>query len=77
LTHATLAAMVGVGRPFLTMTLSQLEQRDLMRSVRRRIVIRDPSGLKALAFEESTSKRRKAANGVRGSSARRAAASIP
>jgi CRP-like cAMP-binding protein len=76
LTHVTLAAMVGVGRPFLTMTLSQLEQRELLRSVRRRIVILDPAGLKALAFEESASKRRaKTGTGaVRSSSARRAAA---
>jgi CRP-like cAMP-binding protein len=50
LTHATLAAMVGVGRPFLTMTLKRLEQSGHLRTVRRRIVIRDAAGLEALAF---------------------------
>ena len=61
LTHATLAAMVGVGRPFLTMTLSQLEQRGHVRSARRRIVIRDAEALQALAFESATKRRGKAA----------------
>jgi CRP-like cAMP-binding protein len=50
LTHATLAAMVGVGRPFLTVTLSRLERSGHLASVRRRIVIRDAAGLEALAF---------------------------
>ena len=50
LTHATLAAMVGVGRPFLTMTLSRLERSGHLRTVRRRLVIRDAAGLEALAF---------------------------
>lgn len=76
LTHATLAAMVGVGRPFLTMTLSQLEQRELLRSVRRRIVITDPAGLKALAFEESGRRAKNGSGAARGSSPRRAAAPI-
>jgi CRP-like cAMP-binding protein len=58
LTHATLAAMVGVGRPFLTMTLRQLEQRGHLRSVRRRIVIRDAAALNALAFEVKALRRR-------------------
>ena len=67
LTHATLAAMVGVGRPFLTVTLSRLEQSGHVRSVRRRIVIRDPAGLEALAFEAATRRRTKAATrAVRG-----------
>jgi CRP-like cAMP-binding protein len=50
LTHATLAAMVGVGRPFLTMTLRRLERSGHISSVHRRIVIRDAAGLEALAF---------------------------
>lgn len=50
LTHETLAAMVGVTRSFLTVTLSQLERRGLVRSERRRIVIRDPAQLEAFAF---------------------------
>lgn len=50
LTHATLAAMVGVGRPFLTVTLSRLERSGHLRTVRRRIVVRDAAGLEALAF---------------------------
>jgi CRP-like cAMP-binding protein len=50
LTHATLAAMVGVGRPFLTTTLSRLERSGHLGFVRRRVVIRDPAGLEALAF---------------------------
>jgi CRP-like cAMP-binding protein len=50
LTHATLAAMVGVGRPFLTMTLSQLERAGHLRIARRQIVIRDAAALEALAF---------------------------
>lgn len=50
LTHATLAAMVGVGRPFLTVTLSRLERSGHLRIVRRRIVVRDADGLEALAF---------------------------
>lgn len=53
LTHATLAAMVGVGRPFLTMTLSRLERSGHLASVRRRILIRDSAGLASLAFEAS------------------------
>src|SRR5688572_15355114 len=60
LTHATLAAMVGVGRPFLTVTLSQLERSGHLRSVQRRIVIRDPAGLKALAFDAPKRQRTKA-----------------
>ncbi len=68
LTHATLAAMVGVGRPFLTVTLSQLEKSGHLRSARRRIIIRDAAGLQALAFEAATRRRGKAAAG----SARRA-----
>jgi CRP-like cAMP-binding protein len=72
LTHATLAAMVGVGRPFLTVTLSQLERSGHLRSVRRRIVIRDPAGLKALAFDEATRRRRKVGTGTgRGAPVRR------
>lgn len=54
LTHATLAAMVGVGRPFLTVTLSRLEASGHLRSAQRRIVIRDPAGLEALAFQAGT-----------------------
>jgi CRP-like cAMP-binding protein len=50
LTHATLAAMVGVGRPFLTMTLSRLERGGQLAFARRRIVIRDAASLEALAF---------------------------
>ena len=57
LTHATLAAMVGVGRPFLTTTLSRLERSGHLRSAQRRLVIRDPAGLKALAF--GSAKRRR------------------
>ena len=75
LTHATLAAMVGVGRPFLTVTLSRLERSGHLRSARRRIVIRDPAGLNALAFEAATRRRAKAGTGtVRGAPARRAGA---
>ncbi len=62
LTHATLAAMVGVGRPFLTMALSRLEQSGHLRSAQRRIVILDPAGLEALAFE-ATARRRAARAG--------------
>lgn len=54
LTHVTLAAMVGVGRPFLTVTLSRLERSGHLSSARRRIVIRDRAGLEALAFGETT-----------------------
>jgi CRP-like cAMP-binding protein len=73
LTHATLAAMVGVGRPFLTVTLSQLERSGHVRTARRRIVIRDPAGLKALAFEAATRRRTKVRTGAaRGTPARRA-----
>jgi CRP/FNR family transcriptional regulator len=50
LTHATLAAMVGVGRPFLTMTLSRLERGGQLSFARRRIVVREPARLEALAF---------------------------
>jgi CRP-like cAMP-binding protein len=50
LTHVTLAAMVGVGRPFLTVTLSRLERSGHLQMVRRRIVVRDAAGLEALAF---------------------------
>jgi CRP/FNR family transcriptional regulator len=57
LTHATLAAMAGVGRPFLTMTLRRLEASGQLKSVRRRIVIRDASGLEALAFGAPTRQR--------------------
>jgi CRP/FNR family transcriptional regulator, cyclic AMP receptor protein len=57
LTHAMLAAMVGVGRPFLTMTLKRLEQSGHLRTVRRRIVIRDAAGLDVLAFAGSTRRR--------------------
>ena len=52
LTHATLAAMVGVGRPFLTVTLSRLERSGHVKSVQRRIVIRDAAALESLAFEK-------------------------
>ena len=73
LTHATLAAMVGVGRPFLTVTLSQLERRGHLRSVRRRILLRDPAALKALAFQTATRRRTKVGTGtVRSASVRRA-----
>jgi len=51
LTHATLAAMVGVGRPFLTVTLSKLEKSGHLSIERRRIVIHNPARLEALAFE--------------------------
>lgn len=61
LTHATLGAMVGVGRPFLTSTLSRLEQGGHVRIVRRRIIIRDSAGLKALAFETAARRRTKVA----------------
>lgn len=50
LTHETLAAMVGVTRSFLTITLNQLEQNGLVSNKRRRIVIRDPVQLEAFAF---------------------------
>jgi len=50
LTHATLAAMVGVGRPFLTMTLSRLERGGQLGFARRRIIVCDIAGLEALAF---------------------------
>ena len=78
LTHATLAAMVGVGRPFLTMTLRQLEQRGHLRTVRRRIVIRDAAALNALAFQGGAARRRpKAAGGsVRGAALRRAGTAV-
>lgn len=78
LTHATLAAMVGVGRPFLTMTLRQLEQRGHVRSVRRRIMIRDAAALNALAFQGGVPRRRaKAAGGtVRGAALRRAGSAV-
>lgn len=67
LTHATLAGMVGVGRPFLTVTLRQLEKSGHLRSERRRLVIRDPAGLRALAFEASARRRTRTASGpVRG-----------
>ena len=49
LTHEILAAMVGVTRPFLTVTLKDLERKGLVRSQRRRIVIVDPIRLQALA----------------------------
>jgi CRP-like cAMP-binding protein len=62
LTHVTLAAMVGVGRPFLTVTLSRLERSGHIRSARRRIVIRDIAGLEALAFDVAA--RRRAAGGT-------------
>lgn len=58
LTHATLAAMVGVGRPFLTVTLSRLERSGHLRSASRRIIIRDPAGLSALAFDAPAPRRR-------------------
>jgi CRP-like cAMP-binding protein len=75
LTHATLAAMVGVGRPFLTMTLRQLEQRGHLKTVRRRIVIRDAAALNALAFQEAKPRRAKAGGGsVRANAPRRAGA---
>ncbi|MGQ0546211.1 MAG: Crp/Fnr family transcriptional regulator [Betaproteobacteria bacterium] len=61
LTHATLAAMVGVGRPFLTMTLRRLESSGHLRSVHRRIVLRDPAGLELLAFHSTARRRSKAA----------------
>jgi CRP-like cAMP-binding protein len=57
LTHATLAAMVGVGRPFLTMTLRRLEASAHLRCAQRRIIIRDPAGLEALAFGTATRRR--------------------
>jgi hypothetical protein len=60
LTHATLAAMVGVGRPFLTMTLSRLEQSGHLRSENRRIIVRDTAGLESLAFETAKRTRQKA-----------------
>ncbi|MSQ55663.1 MAG: Crp/Fnr family transcriptional regulator [Betaproteobacteria bacterium] len=70
LTHATLAAMVGVGRPFLTVTLSRLERSGHLASVRRRIVIRDAGGLASLAFGASARRPRTAnstlAKGKRG-----------
>ena len=50
LTHATLAAMVGVGRPFLTVSLSRLERSGHLHTVRRRLVIRNAAGLQSLAF---------------------------
>jgi len=50
LTHATLAAMVGVGRPFLTTTLSRLERGGQLAFARRRIIVRDTASLEALAF---------------------------
>jgi CRP-like cAMP-binding protein len=50
LTHATLAAMVGVGRPFLTTTLSRLERGGQLSFARRRIIVRDTASLEALAF---------------------------
>jgi len=53
LTHATLAAMVGVGRPFLTMALNRLERSGHLASVRRRILIRDAAGLASMAFDAS------------------------
>jgi CRP/FNR family transcriptional regulator len=75
ITHATLAAMVGVGRPFLTVTLSRLERSGHLRTAQRRIVIRDPAGLNALAFEAAARRRTKAGTGtVRGALARRAGA---
>ena len=61
LTHATLAAMVGVGRPFLTVTLSKLERSGYLSSARHRIVIHDAAGLEALAFERTTQRRSEAA----------------
>lgn len=64
LTHVTLAAMVGVGRPFLTVTLSRLERSGHLSSVRRRIVIRDPAGLEALAFEAAARRRTRADAGA-------------
>ncbi|HEX6317515.1 MAG TPA: Crp/Fnr family transcriptional regulator [Burkholderiales bacterium] len=75
LTHVTLAAMVGVGRPFLTVTLSQLERSGHLRSSQRRILIRDPAGLKALAFDAAARRRTKGGTGAaRGAPARRAGA---
>ena len=53
LTHATLAAMVGVGRPFFTVTLSRLERGAYLSIAHRRIVIRDPAGLEKLAFGDT------------------------
>jgi CRP/FNR family transcriptional regulator, cyclic AMP receptor protein len=49
LTHETFAAMVGVTRPFLTVTLKYLERKGLIRNQRRRIVIIDPIRLQAYA----------------------------
>jgi len=63
LTHATLAAMVGVGRPFLTVTLSRLERSGHVASVRRRIVIRDAAGTEALAFGTPARRRGKSGPG--------------
>ena len=63
LTHATLAAMVGVGRPFLTVTLNRLERSGHLRSARRHIVIRDPAGLEALAFDAATRRHTRAGGG--------------
>ena len=76
LTHATLAAMVGVGRPFLTMTLRQLEQRGHLKTVRRRVLIRDAAALDALAFQEAKPRRRAKAGGgsIRSGAPRRAGA---
>jgi CRP-like cAMP-binding protein len=69
LTHATLAAMVGVGRPFVTVTLSRLERGGYLSSVRRRLVIRDSAGLEALAFEPAQRRAKAVTATVRGTPA--------
>jgi hypothetical protein len=57
------------------MTLRQLEQRGHVRSVRRRIVIRDTAALRALAFQAQAPRRgAKISSGTRVAAARRAAA---
>jgi CRP-like cAMP-binding protein len=48
LTHGDLAAMVGVSRQFMNITLHDLQRRELIRLKSRRIIVRDKKQLEAL-----------------------------
>jgi CRP-like cAMP-binding protein len=60
LTHETLAAMVGVTRPFLSVTLKDLERKGLVMTRRARIIIRDPARLQACSNDAPASASRDA-----------------
>jgi hypothetical protein len=59
------------------MTLSKLERSGHLRSVRRRIVIRDPAGLEALAFDATFRRRPRGASGSARAAPARPASSHP